>query len=74
MVGIYKITNRELGDLYGVSGKDTIKDINVGRTWYNENLHYPLRISKFTGLRKDLIQKILVKNVEKKLVKKVLIV
>lgn len=66
----FKISNRELGDLYGVSGKDTIRDINVGRTWYNENLHYPLRISKFTGFRKDLIQKNTCKKCGKEISKK----
>lgn len=41
-----KISHKELGEQYGVSGKDTIRDINVGRTWYNPNLHYPLHYSK----------------------------
>lgn len=41
-----KISHKELAEKYGVH-KDTIRDINVGRTWYNSNLVYPLRYSKF---------------------------
>lgn len=40
-----KISHKELGERFGVSGKDTIRDINVGRTWYNPSLNYPLHIS-----------------------------
>lgn len=42
-----KISHKELGEKYGVSGKDTIRDINVGRTWYNPNLIYPLHHSNY---------------------------
>lgn len=41
-----KISHKELAEKYNVH-KDTIRDINVGRTWYNENLTYPLHLSKF---------------------------
>lgn len=41
------ISHKELGELYGVSGKDTIRDINVGRTWFDPTLIYPLHYSKF---------------------------
>lgn len=40
-----KISHKELGERFGVSGKDTIRDINNGRTWYNPELKYPLHIS-----------------------------
>lgn len=40
-----KISHKKLGEQFGVSGKDTIRDINVGRTWYNPDLKYPLHIS-----------------------------
>ena len=42
-----QISHKQLGQKYGVSGKDTIRDINVGRTWYNPNLKYPLHYSKY---------------------------
>ena len=41
------ISHKELGEKYGVSGKDTIRDINVGRTWYDPTLNYPLHYSKY---------------------------
>lgn len=41
-----KISHKELAEKYGVH-KDTIRDINVGRTWYDSNLNYPLHYSKF---------------------------
>jgi group I intron endonuclease len=37
-----------IAEKYGVH-KDTIRDINVGRTWNNPKLKYPLHYSKFTG-------------------------
>lgn len=40
------VSHAELGRRYGVSGKDTIRDINVGRTWYNPEFTYPLHYSK----------------------------
>ena len=44
--------NRVLGEEYHVL-KDTIRDINVGRTWYDDTLSYPLRISKFDSHRRE---------------------
>lgn len=40
------ISHMELAYKYNVS-KDTIRDINVGRTWFDENLTYPLHKSKY---------------------------
>ena len=40
------LSHKELASEYGVH-KDTIRDINVGRTWYNENLEYPLHYSQY---------------------------
>lgn len=40
-----KISHKKLGEQFGVSGKDTIRDINNGRTWYNPELKYPLHIT-----------------------------
>lgn len=39
-----KIQHTELAKKYKVH-KDTIRDINVGRTWYNKELNYPLHKS-----------------------------
>lgn len=41
-----KIQHKDLATKYGVC-KDTIRDINVGRTWFDEKLSYPLHYSKF---------------------------
>lgn len=41
-----EISHQELANKYGVS-KDTIRDINVGRTWKTDSLIYPLHYSKF---------------------------
>lgn len=41
-----KISHVDLANQYNVS-KDTIRDINVGRTWFDDNLTYPLHYSKF---------------------------
>ena len=41
-----KLSHKELAEYYGVH-KDTIRDINVGRTWRNDNYTYPLHYSKF---------------------------
>ena len=41
-----EVSHAELAKQYGVN-KDTIKDINVGRTWYNDKYVYPLHYSKF---------------------------
>lgn len=35
--------------------KDTIRDINVGRTWFDENLIYPLHHSKFDANKPNKI-------------------
>lgn len=40
-----KVSHKELGERFGVSGKNSIRDINVGRTWYNPLFNYPLHIS-----------------------------
>lgn len=40
------LSHKELANKYQVS-KDTIRDINVGRTWFDSNLTYPLHYSKF---------------------------
>ena len=40
------ISHKKLAEKYLVS-KDTIRDINVGRTWYNDNFIYPLHYSKY---------------------------
>lgn len=31
--------------------KDTVRDINVGRTWRQDNIEYPIRVNKFDGRR-----------------------
>lgn len=49
------ISHADLAKKYKVH-KDTIRDINVGRSWLNENLSYPLHYSKFDA-RKPKIQK-----------------
>lgn len=46
-----EISHVKLAQLYGVN-KDTIRDINVGRTWHDSNLNYPLHISKFDPKRR----------------------
>ena len=40
------ILHQDLANEYGVH-KDTIRDINTGRTWFNNKLTYPLHYSKF---------------------------
>jgi hypothetical protein len=45
-----------LAQEYGVH-KDTIRDINVGRTWYNENYTYPLHFSKFDAKKPNELKK-----------------
>lgn len=37
-----KLTNQEIGDLYGVSAR-TISDINTGTTWFDSEITYPIR-------------------------------
>ena len=46
------ISHKELAEHYGVH-KDTIRDINVGRTWCNSKLTYPLHISKYDSTYKQ---------------------
>lgn len=50
------ISHQDLANEYGVH-KDTIRDINVGRTWFDEKLNYPLHYSKFDPRFKHNIQK-----------------
>lgn len=50
------VSHKYLAEKYNVS-KDTIRDINVGRSWYDENLSYPLRISKYDPREKHNINK-----------------
>ena len=45
-----EVSHKELAKKYGVN-KDTIRDINVGRTWKNDNLEYPLHLSKYDPRR-----------------------
>ena len=40
------VSHTELAQKYNVS-RDTIRDINVGRTWIDENFSYPLHYSKY---------------------------
>lgn len=39
------VSHKELAKKYGLH-KDTIRNINVGRTWYNDKYIYPLHISQ----------------------------
>ena len=41
-----EISHKDLSIKFGVH-IDTIRDINVGRTWYDKNLSYPLHHSKY---------------------------
>lgn len=55
-----------LAKKYNVS-KDTIRDINVGRTWKNDNFVYPLHYSKFDANKPtEMKQKHCVNTNEKK--------
>jgi DNA-binding protein H-NS len=49
-----KVSHKELAEKYNVH-KDTIRDINVGRTWFNDNYTYPLHLTKFDP-RKEKIK------------------
>lgn len=49
------ISHKELAQKYGVH-KDTIRDINVGRTWLDQKLNYPLHYSKFDPNKPEKIQ------------------
>ena len=50
-----EVSHKQLADKYGVS-KDTIRDINVGRTWKKDNLNYPLHYSKYDADKPNKIQ------------------
>lgn len=39
------VSHKKLAEKYNVH-KDTIRDINVGRTWFNKDFSYPLHISR----------------------------
>lgn len=43
-------THVEIAKQFHVS-IDTIRDINVGRTWYDDSTKYPIHISRFDGTR-----------------------
>lgn len=42
------VSHVELAKKYNVH-RDTIRDINVGRTWKNSDLQYPLHVSKYSN-------------------------
>lgn len=44
-----KYLHSDLAKRYGVH-QDTIRDINVGRTWYDDTVTYPIHLSKYCGL------------------------
>ena len=44
------ITIKDLASQYNVH-RDTIRDINVGRSWRTDGIKYPIRISKFDASR-----------------------
>lgn len=43
-----KYLHSDLAKKYKVH-KDTIRDINVGRTWYDDTVKYPIHLSKYCG-------------------------
>lgn len=45
------VSHKELAEKYGLH-KDTIRNINVGRTWFNDKYTYPLHISKKDNINK----------------------
>lgn len=51
------LSHKELAEEYNVH-KDTIRDINVGRTWYNPIFKYPLHYSKFDATKPKELKKI----------------
>lgn len=51
-----EITRQELAEEYGVT-IDTIRDINVGRTWFDSSLTYPLNPSKYSAMHNHLVEK-----------------
>lgn len=48
------VSHKELALLYHVH-KDTIRDINVGRTWHDSRLSYPLHLSRFDSRKQKKI-------------------
>lgn len=48
-----EISHAELAKKYNVH-KDTIRDINVGRTWHDSSLQYPLHLSKYDSRNKKI--------------------
>lgn len=51
-----EVSHANLAKKYGVH-KDTIRDINVGRTWFDETLSYPLHYSKFDAANPNKIKR-----------------
>lgn len=51
-----KVSHKALAEQFNVS-KDTIRDINVGRTWVNDALVYPLHYSQFDANKPDNLKK-----------------
>ena len=49
-----QVSHRDLAEKYGVLAKGAIRDINVGRSWYNPNFTYPLHKPKFWFGQKHL--------------------
>ena len=49
------VSHIELAKKYNVH-KDTIRDINVGRTWFNDKYEYPLHLSKYDKRRSNGIK------------------
>ena len=49
------LTNNEIAQKYNVH-KDTIRDINLGYSWKEDNRIYPIRISKFDHINREKIQ------------------
>lgn len=49
-----ELSHKDLAKQYNVH-KDTIRDINVGRSWYDPTLNYPLHYSKFDSKKPNKI-------------------
>jgi group I intron endonuclease len=49
------LSHIELAKKYNVS-KDAIRDINVGRTWFRDDLTYPLHYSKFDASKPNKVK------------------
>lgn len=48
------VSHKVLAETYGVH-KDTIRDINVGRTWFDDKETYPLHLSRYDQRREKKI-------------------